>query len=239
VYCKHSLCRQGRDFPCPGPPALDAAPSSDAQEQIVTPWDVHGSISTDGKQLGIDYEKLLTQFGTRRLDGSILAKFEKLTGVKPHPFLRRGLFFSHRCALISLPRTSPSILNFGKGISRKSWIDTSKENPSSSILDVAPAAIVCIWVIWSPSFSQSMLVDPCKRLRRLISPEGGCRMCFLCRLSSSLPVRTHLLRTNHNRNPYCRLPSRRRKVSLQTRTHSPTDACLLYPECEGHHRCRF
>jgi hypothetical protein len=68
----------------------------DTQEQIVTPWDVQGSVSEDGKQAAIDYDKLVRQFGTRLLDESILARFEKLTGHKPHVFLRRGLFFSHR-----------------------------------------------------------------------------------------------------------------------------------------------
>ena len=67
-------------------------------EQIVTPWDVQGSVTTDGKQNAIDYDKLIDQFGTRRIDSVILGRFEKLTGHKPHPFLRRGMFFSHRLA---------------------------------------------------------------------------------------------------------------------------------------------
>lgn len=70
------------------------APAKD--EQVVTPWDVQGSVSADGKQMAIDYDKLIEKFGTRPIDVEILARFEKLTGVKPHPFLRRGLFFSHR-----------------------------------------------------------------------------------------------------------------------------------------------
>ncbi|KAJ3868660.1 hypothetical protein EV359DRAFT_31756 [Lentinula novae-zelandiae] len=63
---------------------------------IVTPWDVQGSVSNDGKQQAIDYEKLIVQFGTRRIDESLLQRFEKLTGRKPHVLLRRGMFFSHR-----------------------------------------------------------------------------------------------------------------------------------------------
>ncbi|KAF8969941.1 tryptophanyl-tRNA synthetase [Flammula alnicola] len=65
-------------------------------EQIVTPWDVHGSVSSDGKQQAIDYDKLIDQFGTRRIDAKLLERFEKLTGHRPHVFLRRGMFFSHR-----------------------------------------------------------------------------------------------------------------------------------------------
>jgi tryptophanyl-tRNA synthetase len=57
---------------------------------------VQGSVSTDGKQSAIDYDKLITQFGTRKVDAALLERFEKLTGKKPHVFLRRGMFFSHR-----------------------------------------------------------------------------------------------------------------------------------------------
>lgn len=53
-------------------------------------------MSTDGKQLAIDYDKLIDQFGTRRVDAALLERFERLTGHKPHIFLRRGMFFSHR-----------------------------------------------------------------------------------------------------------------------------------------------
>jgi tryptophanyl-tRNA synthetase len=84
-------------------PLVDGTPTpnaSDSKEQVVTPWDVQGSVSTDGKQLAIDYDKLITQFGTRRLDEAILARFEQLTGHKPHPLLRRGMFFSHRFAVL-------------------------------------------------------------------------------------------------------------------------------------------
>ncbi|KAG2041418.1 tryptophanyl-tRNA synthetase [Suillus americanus] len=68
----------------------------EAHEQLVTPWDVQGSVSAEGKQLAIDYDKLIVQFGTRRVDAELLERFEKLTGHKPHPLLRRGMFFSHR-----------------------------------------------------------------------------------------------------------------------------------------------
>lgn len=63
--------------------------------QKVTPWDVEGAV-VDGKQVGIDYDKLITEFGTKRIDAALLERFEKVTGRKPHPLLRRGSFFSHR-----------------------------------------------------------------------------------------------------------------------------------------------
>ncbi|EIW85464.1 tryptophanyl-tRNA synthetase [Coniophora puteana RWD-64-598 SS2] len=82
-------------------PGSESAPAikpvaASAQAQVVTPWDVQGSVGADGQQAAIDYEKLLDQFGTRRIDAALLERFEKLTGHRPHPFLRRGMFFSHR-----------------------------------------------------------------------------------------------------------------------------------------------
>lgn len=56
-------------------------------------------MSNDGKQQAIDYDKLIAQFGTRRVDEALLERFEKVTGHKPHVFLRRGMFFSHRCVI--------------------------------------------------------------------------------------------------------------------------------------------
>ena len=76
--------------------AIKPADPSSAHEQIVTPWDVQGSVSTDGQQLAIDYDKLIDQFGTRRVDAALLERFERLTGHRPHILLRRGMFFSHR-----------------------------------------------------------------------------------------------------------------------------------------------
>ena len=73
------------------PPAVAAA----GAEQKVTPWDVEGA-TVDGQQVAIDYDKLLVQFGTRKIDAPLLERFEKVTGWRPHPLLRRGAFFSHR-----------------------------------------------------------------------------------------------------------------------------------------------
>ncbi|XP_012163777.3 tryptophan--tRNA ligase, cytoplasmic [Bombus affinis] len=61
------------------------------EEDIVTPWNVATKNET-----GIDYDKLIKKFGSSKIDGELLARFEKITGQKPHHFLRRGIFFSHR-----------------------------------------------------------------------------------------------------------------------------------------------
>jgi tryptophanyl-tRNA synthetase len=60
-------------------------------EQIVNPWEISAA-----DEYGIDYDKLIEQFGTRRIDEATLERFEKLTGHKPHRYLRRGHFFSQR-----------------------------------------------------------------------------------------------------------------------------------------------
>ena len=62
---------------------------------LVDPWNVQGAV-VDGKQLAIDYDRLIEAFGTRAIDEATLQRMETLTGRKPHVFLRRGLFFSHR-----------------------------------------------------------------------------------------------------------------------------------------------
>ncbi len=55
------------------------------KEFTVTPWEVKGDI---------DYDKLVKQFGVKRIDDPILKRVEKLTG-KLHYFLKRKIFFSH------------------------------------------------------------------------------------------------------------------------------------------------
>ncbi len=52
----------------------------------VTPWEVEGEV---------DYDKLITEFGTSPLTDDILNRFKTLTG-ELHLFLRRKIFFSHR-----------------------------------------------------------------------------------------------------------------------------------------------
>lgn len=75
------------------PPSEPAPAEGGAQK--VTPWDVEGGF-VDGKQVSIDYNKLVQEFGTRRIDEALLERFERVTGRKAHPLLRRGSFFSHR-----------------------------------------------------------------------------------------------------------------------------------------------
>ncbi|KAI9436371.1 hypothetical protein H4582DRAFT_470461 [Lactarius indigo] len=103
--------------------AIKPVDPSSAHDQIVTPWDVQGSVSSDGQQLAIDYDKLIDQFGTRRIDAALLERFERLTGHRPHIFLRRGMFFSHRdfnTILDRYEKGKPFFLYTGRGPSSDS-----------------------------------------------------------------------------------------------------------------------
>lgn len=66
-----------------------------AAEQKITPWEVEGAV-VDGKSQDIDYNKLIKQFGTKKINEETLARFTEVTGHEPHPFLKRGVFFSER-----------------------------------------------------------------------------------------------------------------------------------------------
>ncbi len=53
---------------------------------VVTPWEVRGEI---------DYDRLIREFGTKRITPELLERIKKHTG-DLHFLLRRGIFFSHR-----------------------------------------------------------------------------------------------------------------------------------------------
>lgn len=72
------------------------APAAASGKQDVNPWSVSGEIGEDGKAKAIDYKKLVDEFGTSLVDDAILERFERVTGHKPHRFMRRQIVFSHR-----------------------------------------------------------------------------------------------------------------------------------------------
>ena len=57
-----------------------------SEEFVVTPWEVRGHV---------DYDRLVQQFGTQKIDETLLRRIHKHTG-ELHPLLKRGLYFSHR-----------------------------------------------------------------------------------------------------------------------------------------------
>jgi tryptophanyl-tRNA synthetase len=71
----------------------------------------------------IDYNKLVDEFGTKKIDDELLARLERLTGKRPHHFLRRGIVFSHRDLELILDRYErgePFFLYTGRGPSSDS-----------------------------------------------------------------------------------------------------------------------
>lgn len=86
-------------------------------EQKVTPWDVEAGSD------GVDYEKLIDQFGCEAITDEQIARIERLTGKPAHRFLRRGLFFSHRDLnelLDAYERGEPFYIYTGRGPSSES-----------------------------------------------------------------------------------------------------------------------
>lgn len=85
-----------------------------ATESVVTPWTVEGDVN---------YDKLIKDFGCHAIDQAMLDRMERLTGKKPHRFLRRGIFFSHRdmnLVLDMYERGEPFYLYTGRGPSSDS-----------------------------------------------------------------------------------------------------------------------
>jgi len=86
-------------------------------EQVVTPWEVEAGSE------GIDYDKLMRDFGAERIDEALIARMVKLMRSAPHRFLRRQLFYTHRDfgkLLDEYERGVPFYLYTGRGPSSES-----------------------------------------------------------------------------------------------------------------------
>jgi tryptophanyl-tRNA synthetase len=59
----------------------------DSEDSKMTPWEVSGKV---------DYDKIMTKFGTEPIDQNIINSLSSLTGGDVHFMLRRGIFFTHR-----------------------------------------------------------------------------------------------------------------------------------------------
>ena len=106
-------------------PSAIAALVADApvSKQTVDPWNVAGEVGVDGVAKAINYLSLVEEFGTKRILEEDLARFEKVTGHKPHRFMRRGIVFSHRDLDLILnrhERGEPFFLYTGRGPSSDS-----------------------------------------------------------------------------------------------------------------------
>lgn len=152
------------------PPALttlslaEKAPASKAVAQVVTPFDVSGGVDESGKLLPVDYDKLVREFGATRISKELLKRFERVTGRRPHRFMRRGIVFSHRDLNLILDRYEkgqPFYLYTGRG-------------PSSDSMHVGhtiPFEFTKYVVFFSIDASEN-------ELTRTASP-GGCRMSLI------------------------------------------------------------
>lgn len=65
-------------------------------EQLITPFEVSGGTDESGKLLPVNYVKLTEKFGATVISPELLERFEKVTGKRPHKWLRRKIVFSHR-----------------------------------------------------------------------------------------------------------------------------------------------
>ncbi|XP_003388523.1 PREDICTED: tryptophan--tRNA ligase, cytoplasmic-like [Amphimedon queenslandica] len=96
-----------------------ATESAQPKEQIVDPWTAKAG---EGEKK-INYDKLIVQFGSERIDESLLQRIETLSKKPAHHFLRRGIFFSHRDVpdiLNAYEQNKPFFLYTGRGPSSES-----------------------------------------------------------------------------------------------------------------------
>lgn len=82
--------------PLPTVDGTETDPVAKKAGQDINPWSVSGEVGEDGKVKAIDYKKLTSEFGTTLIDDALLERWERVTGVKPHRFMRRQIVFSHR-----------------------------------------------------------------------------------------------------------------------------------------------
>lgn len=103
--------------------AAQAPSPAGAVEQKITPFEVSGGVDASGKLLPVDYDKLTRDFGATRITPELLERFERVTGRKPHRFMRRGIVLSHRELDVILDRYEkgePFYLYTGRGPSSDS-----------------------------------------------------------------------------------------------------------------------
>uniref|UniRef100_A0A7S0NQL9 Tryptophan--tRNA ligase, cytoplasmic n=1 Tax=Calcidiscus leptoporus TaxID=127549 RepID=A0A7S0NQL9_9EUKA len=92
------------DAPCD---PSDTANGED--EMVVTPNTVSGKI---------DYDKLIRDFGSQKISPELIERFERVTGKPAHPWIKRGIFFSHRdldMILDAFAAKKPMYLYTGRG----------------------------------------------------------------------------------------------------------------------------
>lgn len=80
-------------------------------QTLVTPW----TVESEGE---INYMQLIEKFGTEPMSIDLIDDFRRVTGHEPHPWLKRGVFFSHRdigSFLRAFEQKRPVFLYTGRG----------------------------------------------------------------------------------------------------------------------------
>ncbi|KAA0160240.1 hypothetical protein FNF31_04406 [Cafeteria roenbergensis] len=95
-----------------GASAGDSAEAAAEGKQVINPWAVEAG------EGGIDYDKLVRDFGCSVITEDIVTRIENVTKRRAHRFLRRGIFFTHRDLDLLLDRYcsgEPFYLYTGRG----------------------------------------------------------------------------------------------------------------------------
>lgn len=82
---------------------------SDQANEMVNPWSVADCV---------DYDFLIENFGSQRIDQALIDRIERIIGEPAHPWIKRGIFFSHRSleeVLDLYERGEPFYLYTGRG----------------------------------------------------------------------------------------------------------------------------
>lgn len=93
---------------------LNKNDEKDEEEQIVDPWEVKGTSA------GIQYQKLLENWGISQITPDLLTTIEGVTGKPVHHLVRRGFIFAHRDLTAVLERyvqKKPFYVYTGRGSS--------------------------------------------------------------------------------------------------------------------------
>lgn len=156
---------------------VDVPPASGKQD--INPWSVSGEVGEDGKVKAIDYRKLIDEFGTSLIDDALLERWEKVTGSKPHRFMRRGIVFSHRDLTAILDRYEKVRGSTAGWV--MAWLFLTRfDRMSHSIftLDEDPAATACTLdtprclTLSSMSFHEDVDLGKCSNVLPQVAP--GC-----------------------------------------------------------------
>ncbi|XP_070559292.1 tryptophan--tRNA ligase, cytoplasmic-like [Ptychodera flava] len=94
-------------------PSVEGEDVENESGDVVDPWTV-----TSKSAKGVDYDKLITRFGSQKIEPELLQRMEKVTGKPLHHLLKREIFFSQRDLsqiLDSYEQGKPFFLYTGRG----------------------------------------------------------------------------------------------------------------------------